>query len=299
MRKHESRGGLASLWLGLVAAACRPAFVELATPTRAAPEGQPSAPAAASAVPLTTIQPSPELSYAVVWAQEQLEVRQPAGISSMAVANLPADQRGIAVSGKTTLLGSSTWVEIYLPDGGFGWVNSWNLTEEVPAQDFCADPRPTDLANRFILAIQARNGAQLAQLASPKRGLIVRHDWWNPEVIFGSGELARLFQDRTLLNWGVNRDSGLAIEGSFDEVILPQLEDVFTVAPAFSCNSLAAGTTAQEAIWPPEYENLNYISFHREAPVAGSLNWRTWALGIEYVDGRPYLAVLVQYRGEI
>jgi hypothetical protein len=53
-------------------------------------------------------------------------------------------------------------------------------------------------------------------------------------------------------------------------------------------------------MWPSEYSNMNYISFHRAAPEPGSqLNWRTWALGIEYLDGQPYLALLVQYRGEI
>ena len=299
MQPHFFSGSLAAVSLSLLAGACRPSLVELATPTGGPPEPPTTEPAAATAVPLATIQASPEFAYAVVWAQGNLEVRQPAGISSMAVASLPADQRGLGVSGAITLLGSSTWVEIFLPEGGSGWVNGWNLTEDVPAQDFCADPRPVDLANRFILALQNKDGVQLAQLASPKRGLIFRYDWWNPEVVFELGELTRFFDDPKVLNWGVNRDSGLAIEGSFGQVVLPQLEDVFTVAPAFSCNSLPAGNTAQEVVWPPEYENLNYIAFHRAAPAASSLNWRTWALGIEYVNGQPYLAVLVQYRGEI
>lgn len=102
------------------------------------------------------------------------------------------------------------------------------------------------------------------------------------------------------MKWGVNRDSELEIDGTFRAVILPQLEDVFSIAPELNCNKLGAGSTAQDAIWPSEYSNMNYLSFYRAAPVPGSqLNWRTWVLGIEYLDGQPYIALLVQYRGEI
>ncbi len=289
----------ATLVLGVAATACRSSLVEISVPADLR-HGTPNPQAAAT----TELQP-PTLSavvgfsYAVVWVEEGLAVRQPAGITSSEIASLPADQRGIGVTGQSTLLGSSTWLEIFLPEGGTGWVNSYNLTEDVGPQGFCQDPRLVDLADRFILALESKSGEQLAQLASPKRGLIIRHDWWNPEVVTELGSLSHLFQDAAELDWGINRDSGLSITGSFGEVILPQLLDVFSAAPAFGCNRLDSGSTAEAVAWPSEYTNLNFISFHRAAPSPGSLNWRTWALGIEYVDGSPYLAVLVQYRGEI
>lgn len=289
-----------SLWL----VACRQSMVPLPTATRESATLAPTAGATAeaTATPQPTSVTSTEYIYAVVWvpSDDPLPVRQPAGISSMAVDQLAADQRGLGVTGKLTRLGSSTWVEIFRPQGSTGWVNGWNLTEDVAPGAFCADPRVADLANRFILAVQSRNGVQLAQLASPKRGLIVRHDWWNPEVQFDLATISTLFQDPAALNWGVNRDSEQAITGSFREVILPSLDDVFSVAPEMQCNSLGVGNTAQEAEWPSEFTNLNFLSFHRPAPQPGNaLNWRTWALGIEYVEGRPYLAIAIQYRGEI
>lgn len=243
-----------------------------------------------------------QVPYAVAWVPElePLTVRQPAGITSMAVASLASDQRGLTVTGKTTQMGSSTWVEINLPEGGKGWVNDWNLTEDVLGSTFCADLRIPELANQFILAIKERDGGKLSELVSPKRGLIIRHDWWNPEINIGFSSVPSLFLDPSPLAWGVNRDSELAIEGTFQEVILPLLEDVFSVAPEFHCSELGVGSTAQDAIWPTDYSNINYMSFHRAAPEPGSqLNWRTWALGIEYLDGEPFLALLILYRGEI
>ncbi len=288
----------------LLLAGCRQSLVPLPTvtslaivePTATQPLEAPTSP------PLATIETSPEYAYAVVWvpADQPLQARQPAGITSMAVDSLAADQRGIAVTGRSTLLGSSTWVEIFLPQGGTGWVNGWNLTEDVSGQSFCDDPRVADLVNRFIMAVQQRDGAQLAQLVSPKRGLIVRHDWWNPEVVLEAGEVKSVFQDPVDRVWGVNRDSEQAISGPFREIILPRLEEVFSVAPETACNGLGVGTTAQPAQWPSEYTNLNFLSFYRPAPAPGNaLNWRTWALGVEFVEGQPYLAVVVQYRGEI
>ncbi|HLE03585.1 MAG TPA: hypothetical protein VI729_03105 [Anaerolineales bacterium] len=289
----------AALVFGVAATACRSSLVEFGIPADSLTGTPNSATAAATEVRPPTLAAGVGFSYAVVWVEEGLAVRQPAGITSSEVASLPADQRGIGVTGQSTLLGSSTWLEIFLPEGGTGWVNGYNLTEDVAPEPFCQDPRLVDLANRFILALESESGDQLAQLASPKRGLIIRHDWWNPEVVTEMGSLSHLFQEAAGLDWGINRDSGLSITGSFGEVILPQLLDVFSAPPAFGCNRLATGSTAEEVAWPSEYTNLNFISFHRAAPSPNSLNWRTWALGIEYVAGSPYLAVLVQYRGEI
>lgn len=294
-----------ALLLLLMLSACRQAVVPVPTQT-SPPSGEVEEPATVAPATQSLQEPTPftfgPVPYAVAWVHEDepLAVRQPAGITSMTVTTLASDQRDITVTGNTTQMGSSTWVEINLPEGGKGWINGWNLTEDVPRSSFCDDPRVPELANQFIVAIKDGDGGKLAQLTSPKRGLIIRHDWWNPEVRVGFSSVPGLFLDPSPVTWGVNRDSELTIEGTFRDVILPQLEDVLSIAPELSCNELGAGSTAQDAIWPSEYSNMNYISFYRPAPDPGSqLNWRSWALGIEYIDGEPYLAVLVQYRGEI
>ena len=173
-----------ALLLSLALSACRQSVVPVPTPTSLPVE---------ESEPLPTIdpmiEPQPTLAqvpYAVAWIREDepLTVRQPAGITSMAVASLASDQRGLTATGKTTQMGSSTWVEINLPAGGKGWINGWNLTEDVPSSSFCEDARISDLANQFIVAVSERDGGTLARLVSPKRGLTIRHDWWNPEVNF-------------------------------------------------------------------------------------------------------------------
>ena len=55
-----------------------------------------------------------EGGYAVVWMplEEKLKVYNPAGIAGNLVDELPYDQGGIHLTGNSTALGSSIWVEI-------------------------------------------------------------------------------------------------------------------------------------------------------------------------------------------
>jgi hypothetical protein len=241
-------------------------------------------------------------SYAVVWVgiEETLVVRKPAGLSGTVVSELAYDQRGIILTGSSTRLGSSTWVEIYTPSGGTGWVNSWNLTQDVSPAKFCEDTRVNVLLETFISGLMGHEGETLSQVINPQRGLILRHDWWNPEVHYLPGSVNSIFSDLTEIDWGVLGGSEFHILGSFREIIVPQLEDVFSVSPEVKCNEMIAGVTTQVAIWPREFDNMNYYVFHRPSPEGGNkYDWRTWAIGIEYVDNQPYISVLIQYRGDI
>ncbi len=267
-------------------------------PTETAPIGSTRTP-----TPQVVVIPgATERTYAVVWipAGDSLIVRQPAGISSVGIDSLPLDGRGIRLTGKTTMLGSSQWVEIHRPDGGTGWVNGWNLTEEFANGDFCNDTRVLDLLAKFAQAISESDGESLAELASPRRGLIIRHNWWNPEVRFRHSEVREIFANQEPREWGIVRDSEVQIMGTFGEIILPKWMNVFDAGPEVGCNVLNLGTTAQPAGWPAEYTNLHFYSFYRKAPEPGNqFNWRTWGIGIEYVGGEPYVAILIQFEGEI
>lgn len=243
--------------------------------------------------------PPPGFAYAVVWlpSGEMMAVRQPAGSAGAQVGELASDQRGIQLTGSSTFLGSSTWVEIVAP-GVMGWINSWYLTEEVSPTDFCADPQVVEMLSRFVDAIARRDGPALAQVVSPRRGLILRYAWRAPEVAVSAESVASLFVSQQQYEWA--ESEGTQVRGTFAEVIVPLLDDVLLQGPEVTCNSLRAGTTGAEVRWPSEYTNLNFQSYFRPDPQPGSLyNWRTWTVGIEYVGGRPYVAVLVMYRGEI
>jgi hypothetical protein len=289
------------LVLGVALAACTrssiPQSLALATATMASPP---------TVTPETPIPPTPPETpsvgaYAVVWAspEEGLPVLQPAGIAGSEIGRLEADQRGVRLTGTSTVLGSSIWWQLQDPMAG-GWVNSWNLTEDMPPDVFCADGRVDALLQTFRQVIQARDGQGLAEMVSRRRGLVVRHDWWNPEVELPEVAVATLFSETTAYDWGMGDASGLAITGSFVDVILPMLDDVLGGDPEVACNRLGWGTTGGTVIWPGELGNLNYYSFYRPDRGPGDgFNWATLAVGVEYVEGQPLVAILVLYRGEI
>lgn len=286
--------------LAITLAACTRSSVPIPTPLVL-----PTEPAIEQEQPVITLVPEPisgDATYAIVWIEQDdvLRIRQPAGISGSVVDTLARDLRGVRLTGKTTSLGSSTWVEVVRPMGGTGWISSWNVTEYVSEDQFCSDPEVARLIEQFVQAVETSDGSKLASIVSPKRGLVIRHDWWNPEVKFDYFSIHTIFDAIEVYDWGIERNSDLAIEGTFSQVIPQQLMEVFGAVPEIVCNSLKTSTTGREVEWPQQYANLRFYSFHKPATEPGNqLNWKTWALAIEYVDGVPYLAVLVQYKGEI
>lgn len=304
--KTSKAGALAlALSIALLLGACTRSSVPAPTAITALPlttlAQQSTSAAETQALTTPAVIPVPT-SYAVVWVEEggKLSLRDPAGIAGTEVQVLSSTQTGLVPTGKNTLLGSSLWYEISLEDGRTGWVNGWNITEEVSGSDFCADPRVPALLGAFVQSIAGSDGQLLELLVSPRHGLNVRHDWNNPEVNFPREQAVSLFLDDTLLQWGVRPGSGFRIDGPFREAILPQLEQVLSKASEIVCNRLRWGPTKGEVLWPEEYHNLNFYAFYRPAAEGRSpYDWGTWAVGVEYVDGVPYLAVLVGYRSEL
>jgi hypothetical protein len=244
----------------------------------------------------------PSETYAVAWMSEEdtLKLRVPAGISGSIVDELEFDSHGVRVTGNTTSLGSSLWVEILGPDGEMGWVNSWNLTEDVPGEDFCADPRILTILEQATQAFVAEDANGLLSIVNPKRGLILRHDWWNPEVIIRSPDLANLYVSRKDQVWGTLSGGDFAIEGSFSEIFSPLLLDILSQTPTAVCKEIPSGVTSMPVVWPGEYTNLHYYAFHRSNPEGGNrFDWRTMVFGFEYIQGEPYLTLIIHFHGDI
>ena len=287
--------------VSLVISACTRAAVpvqSLPTPDRpTATPVVPTATATAEAPPLGA-----GVEYAVVGIEDgdQLPVRTTAGLSGLVSGYLTPQQRGLHLTGKATLLGSSQWVEIARVDGRTGWVQASKVTEYVSPDQFCSDSRANAIISAFIQAIRNRDGDTLASLVGASRGLWIRVDWWNPEVHFSKEQVADLFADPTLVDWGTHFASNTRITGTFTDAILPQLDDVLTAEPALSCDELQFGSVVQEIRRPAVYANLNFYNFYRPAPAGGNeFNWRAWSILIEYVDGQPHLVGLVQYRPQV
>lgn len=248
-----------------------------------------------------SIQHLVDQEYAVIWVQagENLALRTPAGISGTVVENFDWKMRGIELTGNTTLLGSSLWLEVISGEEAGGWVNSWNLTEAVSNSDFCSDSRVIDLLTTFRRRIEAKEYHNLTSLISPSRGLIIRLNWYSPDIIVSQEMVADLFSNVDEIEWGTMADSGLSVVGSFPEVINPKLIDVILQLPEYTCNHLQSGNTANELIWPDEFVNLNYYGAYRPATNGNEFDWRSWAIGIEYIQGDPYIAVMIHYSSEL
>ncbi len=267
-------------------------------PAGTAVTAQPGDTPAPGTTPLPT---QPPRRYAVFFLGEGdiLNVRTGPGVGYDILTSLSYVDRDLEPAGGREEADGMFWQEITLPDGSTGWVSTSFLVEQVQSQAFCEDARIGELLDRLAAAIKGRDGEALARLVNPAHGLTIQYDWWNPTVTF-TPDLARsLFISTNDYEWGIGGGSGLPIVGPFSEQVLPGLDDVFSQGHSRHCNLLdqgvAVGASSAELRWPADYANLNYVALYRLAPPDEEMNWRTWAVGIDYVAGQPYLAVLVQY----
>jgi hypothetical protein len=192
------------------------------------------------------------------------------------------------------------WTEIVRPDDVTGWVAAEFMVEEVDPAEVCADARLSPLLDQFIQAIRKRDGAQFSTVISPLHGLRLHLGQEVDGVaILEPVELTSLFNSDAEYDWGANPSSGESIIGTFTERVLPSLLDVVGTDPKRVCNTLqqglSYGSTSEQVGWPSLYQSLNFVALYRPPSSSEELNWRTWAVGVDYVNGQPYIAVLVQY----
>lgn len=275
------------------ATACTRSTVVVALPS---PPARPSGPAALTPAIEQQV-PAPSGQLAVAWIErgEILRLRGEAGIASEPQEDLAFDARDLRDLGQATLLGSSPWMQVESPSGIQGWVPAWYLIEQVEPSDFCRDPRIGELLHGLSDAILNQDGAQLEDLVSPRRGLILRHDPWNPEIIITTESVSDLFEDQTAHDWGERYISATQIRGTFRDIYLPKVEDVLSNPGTDRvCLEISQGVTQLQGEWPLEYANVPYYGLYRPAPMGGNpFDWRTLAVGFEYVGGQPYIAVLL------
>jgi hypothetical protein len=189
------------------------------------------------------------------------------------------------------------WWRIYLPDGsGTGWVNASYLTEFRSSANACSDARIATLLTNFDSAIKSANGTALSNLVSPKHGLDVRYSANTiTPVTLSKPAVVGIFTNTTSYDWGIALGSGADVVGTFKDKIQPKLLDVLNATYQTACND-TSHTGAVTHPWPSEYTNLNFYALYKPGTPGTELDWRTWIAGIEYVNGVPYIAVLVHYQ---
>jgi hypothetical protein len=241
-----------------------------------------------------------EERYAVAFLSEGeiLNVRSEAGVTHDIVATLAANARDLRVVNREQVE-DMPWMQVELTDGVTGWVSGLYLALQVPAPQVCNDPQVGTLLDGFVQAVRTEDGTAFARLVSPTHGLVIHHNVWNLGLSYSDPQvLAQLFSSTVDYDWGYTAE-GEPLIGPFGNYILPQLQDVLLQSHSRHCNTLeqgvASGQTDDGTYWPYDYRSLNYVALYRPAPAEDDTDWRTWVVGLDYVDGKPYIAVLIPF----
>lgn len=239
--------------------------------------------------------------YAVinVFPDDTLNIRSGPGVENEVVGMLQPNQTGLTRTGKSSSVGDETWVEIQNPSGGTGWVNADFLTEYVAPASFCADARVKTLIDNLESAVLAPNDDVLASLIHSLHGLDVRLWRYGTVANYTQEEAAWVLESDYQVNWGPAPGSGEDTLGTFSNVVLPKLQEVFSAVYNLHCNDTLDLATFSGEPWPPEYANINFYTVYKPGSEQyGGLDWRAWTVGVEYVDGQPYLFALIHYQWE-
>lgn len=239
-----------------------------------------------TSTPTTLIGP-----YAVINVADSdvLNIRAGAGVSQPIVGYFASDARDVMRTGPTSSVDGAAWVEVRRNDGLVGWVNSYYLTEYVTHEAFCADTRIQPLIEQLKQSMNQSNGSLLSPIVSPVHGVNM-HLWaYGPGVNFTQATAASIYTNATVYNWG-GGPSGIPDTGTFNAAVKPKYLEVLN-APNMEtyCDSL----DKVFPLWLPwPYTNIRYYNLYKP----GSdqiLDFRTLLVGIEYVNGQPYVYSMV------
>jgi hypothetical protein len=114
----------------------------------------------------------------------------------------------------------------------------------------------------------------------------------NP-IAYGQDQAKFLFETTYEADWGAEPGSGQEKKGSFHDVIAPDLAKVFKQSYALQCNEIRHGGASYDISWP--YKKDFYSVYFAGTQPNGNLDWDTWAVGIEYVNGKPFIYALIQF----
>ncbi|HSM72514.1 MAG TPA: NBR1-Ig-like domain-containing protein [Anaerolineales bacterium] len=185
--------------------------------------------------------------------------------------------------------GGSTWT-LLSGSGNPTPTNTPSVTQTLSHDAFCADTRVPLLIAQLKAGANQSNGSLISTLVSPTHGLDVRLWAYAEPVNFNAAGVSNMFSDTTIYNWG-GGPSGIPDTGTFKDVIQPKLLEVLN-APNMEiyCDSLDKAYPLSNP-WP--YPNIRYYNLYKPGTPGTELDFRTWLIGFEYINGEPYLHSMV------
>jgi hypothetical protein len=224
-----------------------------------------------------------------------LKIYSDYGTNNPAIGEFAADAKAIERGMYSNLADGIHWVYVYSPERRIGWVDDQYLTEYISPEQFVADSRPTALIETLTQALNNADGGLFASLVSPKHGLrIFYHGTQGPGIVFTADQVGNLFASTDSIDWGAEGASGTDAVGTFSEKVKPKLLDALNANYELHPNTVVYSYMYPQP-WPMSYQNLNFFALVKPPSPGTVFDWREWLVGIEYVDGRPYIFSLLQY----
>ncbi len=224
-----------------------------------------------------------------------LNIREAAGADQPLAGSFPSDSRNIRSTGRTQQAGGATWMEVKRPDNGLGWVNGLYLAEYISPELFVGDHRIINMIdNQLKPAMLNANGDLFAAIVSPRHGVtIAYHNYGGYTKTYFPAQARGIFTSAESVNWGSGARGEPDI-GTFSEIVRPAFVDVFSSVYQLHPNN-PQGAHMYVEPWPLSYQNLNFHSLWKPGTPGVVLDWREWLIGYEYVNGKPYLVLMVHF----
>lgn len=164
----------------------------------------------------------------------------------------------------------------------------------VPStSNICTDPKVLALIDSLKSAVLTSDGLLLSSLVSPTRDMDVAFFRDGTVITYDQEHAKFLFETTFEVNWGPEPGSGADKTGSFHDVVVPELAEVFNQPYTLHCNELKHGGASYDVSWP--YQGNFYSIYFPGTEANGLLDWHTWVAGIEHVNGKPYIYALMQF----
>ena len=205
----------------------------------------------------------------------------------------------LAVAPITSAQPTATFIATETPSlltptsGSFTALPALTATPPPAASNICADPQATALIDSLKASMLKSDGSLLSSLVSPPRGLDVAFFRDGTVINYRPDQAKFLFETTFEVNWGPAPGSGAEKIGSFHDVVVPELVKAFNQQYTLHCKELKHGGATYEVSWP--YQGDFYSIYFPGTDANGFMDWHTWAVGIEYVKGKPYLYALIPF----
>ncbi len=193
----------------------------------------------------------------------------------------------------TLFIASPTGLAPTLPPGATTPAPGTTNTSPTDTTSICNDPQATALIDSFKKAVLNSDGPLLSSLISPTRGMDVAFFRDGTVITYDQEHAKFLFETTFEVDWGAEPGSGAAKKGSFHDVVVPELVKAFNQPYTLHCNELKHGGATYELQWP--YRGEYYAVYFPGTEANGNMDWHTWVMGIEHVNGKPYIYALLHF----